>query len=133
VSLPTVGRTRQMALPHKCMCRCPRSPATNLSVHDHWIDQDPAVFHHHVIHDLYEPGFRIDCNQGSVDRVAERAAVVTRAIAGRHLQSTWVDIGRQMLRFEVPRARHFAEGDAAGGPLNASVPNRHGGGIGLQQ
>ena len=55
------------------------------------------------------------------------------AIAGGDLEAALIDVGRQILRLQIPGARDLAQRDAGAATDHAAVFDAHVGGIGLQQ
>ena len=107
--------------------------ADDLAVDDHGVDQGAAVLDHDVVQDLDFAGLGIDGDDGGVGGVAEGARVALGLVAGGNLEAGRIDIGRQVLRAAVPRARDLGDADAARWPHHLAAFDAHILAPGLQQ
>ena len=82
-----------------------REAAVDLPVDDHRIDQLAAVLDDHIAEDFHVSGFRIDRDHGGVRGIAEGAGVARRFVTGRGLETSGIDVVRQILRPQVPGTR----------------------------
>ena len=57
--------------------------------------------------------------------IGERAAVALGAIAGGHFEPAGIDVGREVLRLQIPGPRHFAQCDAAVAGDHLAVGDPH--------
>ena len=85
-----------------------RGAAVDLTVDDHRIDQHAAVLDDDVVEDFDGARVRVDGNHHGMRGVAEGAAVAHRLVAGRDLESAGIDVGRQILRPQIPGPRDLA-------------------------
>src|SRR5258708_32829748 len=90
-----------------------RNTAINLAVHNHGIDQHATVLDDDVVENLDIAEFRIDRDGNGVGRITEGAAVALRLVAAGRLQSSGIDIRRQILPTPIPGMSHFLHADAA--------------------
>ncbi len=110
-----------------------RGAAADLAVDDHRVDQHAAVLDHDIVENLDASGLGIDRHHRGVGGVSESAAVALGAIAGGDLEAAGVDVGRKMLRLQIPGAPHLAQADMR--VLDHDVAILHGGlgGIRLEE
>ena len=85
--------------------------AMYLPIDNHRIDQLAAVLHDDVIDNLHVPCLGIHRDEGGMRGIAESAGIARRFVSGRDLEAAGVDIGRKVLRPQVPGARDLGEPD----------------------
>src|SRR5262249_33117115 len=88
---------------------------------------------HDIVEKLDASGLRIDRHHGGVGGVGEGPAVALGAIAGGDLEAAGVDVGRQVLRLQVPGAPDVAHADLRGARGHVALLHDGRGRVGLQE
>ena len=114
---PVVGEGRserlcRLVVGHLLVERGPdplRGAAEDLAVHDHRIDEDPAILDDHVVEDLDPARLHVHLDDAGVTGVGERPRIAHRPVALGDLESPGVRVVRQVLGLPVPQAPDVCE------------------------
>ena len=90
-----------------------RRAAIDLARDHHRVDHGAAILHHHVVEHLDRPGVGIDRDDRRMGRVGKRAVIRLRAVADHRLDAVGVDVGRELLRVDVPDPADLRERQVA--------------------